>query len=247
MKIFIAGGTSGIGLALAKKYLELGNEVGLCGRNLDKIKALARLTNLKTYQVDIYNKEDYYNAVMDFSKGELDLLISAAGIYVSSRTKKLSVVEINSMLRTNVIGTLNSFEIGKEIMIKNKSGHIVSLASVAALIVYPKASLYSKTKRAVISISDSYREALKDFNIKVSCIIPGYINTEKLRELNNGKVNNKIFIISEEKAVEEITNAISEEREEYIFPFKMKLLIKFLSLLPKKILSFILTYNKGEN
>lgn len=244
MKIFIAGGTSGIGLALAKKYLELGHEVGLCGRNLDKIN---KISNIKTYQVDIYNKEDFYKAVIDFSNGKIDLLISVAGIYVNSRTKKLSTEEINSMLKTNIIGTLNSFEIGKEIMTKNNFGHIVAISSVAALINYPKASLYSKTKRTVISIADSYREALKDFNIKVTTIIPGYINTERLRELNNGKVDKKPFIITEEKAIFEIIEAISKKKEEYIFPFKMKILIKFLSLLPKKLLNFILMYNKGES
>lgn len=247
MKIFIAGGTSGIGLALAKKYLELGNEVGLCGRNLNKITALDNIANLKTYQLDIYDKENFYKAVMEFSEGKLDLLISVAGMYVSNRTKRLSIDEINSMLGTNIVGTLNSFEIAKDIMSKNNGGHIVAISSVAALISYPKASLYSKTKRAVISIADSYREALKSFNIKVTTIIPGYINTQKLRELNKGNVDKKIFIISEAEAVKEIINAISEEREEYIFPFKMKLLIKFLALLPKKFLNFILNYNKGEN
>lgn len=248
MKIFIAGGTSGIGLALAKKYLALGYDVAICGRNKEKIKAITTVPRLKIYQLDIYNKDEFYKAVYDFSNGNLDLLISVAGIYVNSRTKPLSTEESSSMLKTNIVGTLNSFEIGRELMLNNNSGHIVAIASVAGLIDYPRASVYSRTKKTVISIADSYREALKNTNIKISTIIPGYVDTKRLRELNNGDVSKKIFLISEEEAVNLIIDAITKNKKEFIFPFKMKILIKFLNLLPKKLLTFLLndTNYKGE-
>lgn len=240
MKIFIAGGSSGIGLALAKKYLSLNNEVAICGRDLRKLNQLSEIKDLKIYQVDIYNKDEYYNAVLDFSGGNLDLLISVAGIYTNDARKKLSSEETSAMLKTNIVGTLNSFEIGRELMLRKEAGHIVAISSVAGLINYSMATVYSKTKKTVIDIADSYREGLKNFNIKVTTIIPGYINTEKLRDLNNGKIDKKLFIISEDEATDLIIDAISKNKEEYIFPFKMKILIKFLSLLPKGLLNIIL-------
>lgn len=239
MKIFIAGGSSGIGLALAKKYLSLNHEVAICGRNINKLNRLKEIKNLKVYQVDIYNKDDYYNAVLDFSNGNLDMLISVAGFYVNNKEKKLTLDESRALLKTNIAGALNSFEIGTEIMAKKGSGQIVVFSSVAGLIDYSKASIYSKTKRTLISIANTYREALKDFNIKVITIIPGYINTEKLRELNNGNIKGKPFIISEDKAVDLIVEAISKNKEEFIFPFKMKILMRFLALLPKSLLNIV--------
>lgn len=74
MKIFIAGGTSGIGLAVARKYLEQGHEVGVCGRSQEKIDKVEKHEKLKIYRLDTYDKLSFEATVKDFSKGELDLI-----------------------------------------------------------------------------------------------------------------------------------------------------------------------------
>ena len=69
MNIFIVGGTSGIGLALAQIYLEKGCNVGVCGRNVSKIPQEV-LTKLKTFQLDVYDKNELFSAVQNFVDGE---------------------------------------------------------------------------------------------------------------------------------------------------------------------------------
>lgn len=240
MKIFIAGGTSGIGLAIAKKYLEQGHEVAVCGRTEGKIDKIKKIEKLKIYKFDTYNRETFEMAVKDFSNGKLDIMIASAGNYSNSRTRRLTQEEAVNMLKVNISGTINAFEIAREIMLKNKNGHIAAISSVAALLEYPGASVYSKSKRVVINLCDAYREALADFGIRVTAIIPGYIDTLKLRELNNNDVSKKPFIMSEEYAANVIIKSIEENKEKIIFPLKMKIVVSILSVLPKKILSLIL-------
>lgn len=240
MKIFIAGGTSGIGLAIAEKYLEQGHEVAVCGRTEEKIAKIKKVEKLKIYKFDTYDREAFEMAVKDFSNGKLDIMIASAGNYSNSRTRKLTQEEAVNMLKVNISGTINAFEIAREIMLKNKKGHIAAISSVAALLEYPGASVYSKSKRVVINLCEAYREALSDFGIGVTAVIPGYIDTLKLRELNNNDVSKKPFIISEEYAANIIIKSIEENKEKIIFPLKMKIIISILSVLPKKILSLML-------
>lgn len=240
MKIFIAGGTSGIGLAIAEKYLEQGHEVAVCGRNKEKIDKIKKVDKLKIYKFDTYDRKSFEIAVNDFSNGKLDIMIASAGNYSNSRTRRLTQEEAVNMLKVNISGTINAFEIAREIMLKNKKGHIAAISSVAALLEYPGASVYSKSKRVVINICEAYREALSDFGIGVTAVIPGYIDTLKLRELNNNDVSKKPFIMSEEYTADIIIKSIEKNREKIIFPLKMKIVVSILSLLPKKILSLIL-------
>ena len=150
------------------------------------------------------------------------------------------------MLKVNISGTLNAFEIAREIMLKNGKGHIAAISSVAALLEYSGASVYSKSKRVVINLCEAYREALSDFGIGVTAVIPGYIDTLKLRELNNNDVSKKPFIMTEEYAADIIIKSIEENRDKIIFPKKMKIAVSILSMFPKKILSMILSRKKNE-
>ncbi|MBF1198890.1 MAG: SDR family oxidoreductase, partial [Fusobacterium periodonticum] len=98
MKIFIVGGSSGIGLSLAKRYASLGNRVAICGTNEEKLKKIEESNNnIEVYKVDVRNKEELKSAIDDFSKGNLDLIINSAGIYTNNRTAKLTDKEAYAM------------------------------------------------------------------------------------------------------------------------------------------------------
>ena len=147
MRIFIVGGSSGIGLSLAKRYAKLGNEVAICGTNEDKLKKIEENNkNIKIYKVDVRNKEELKCAIEDFSNGNLDLIINSAGIYTNNRTKKLTDKEAYAMIDINLTGVLNTFEAVRDMMFKNNRGHIAIVSSVAGLLDYPKASVYARTK-----------------------------------------------------------------------------------------------------
>ncbi|MCP3925874.1 MAG: SDR family NAD(P)-dependent oxidoreductase [Desulfobacterales bacterium] len=246
MNIFITGGTSGIGLGLAIHYLEKGHRVGICGRDISKVddELVKKNSKLELFQLDVYNKNSLVNAVNTFSGGNLDLMIACAGSYANSRTALLTRIEATDMLKINVVGTLNAIEAASEIMVEKGSGHIIAIASVAGLMNYPGASVYSSTKGAVIKICKTYNTALSEFGVSVSVIAPGYIDTEKLRELNNNDISKKPFVVPLDYAVKKITESIENKKIITVFPLRMKILVSILNILPEKLLALILIRKK---
>lgn len=245
MKIFIAGGTSGIGLSIAKEYLGKGHNVAVCGRNNQKQMPDKEYPLLKIYLLDIYNKELLREAVFDFADNELDMMIISAGNYSDDSLCKLNYQESTDMLKINIAGAVNALEVAREAMVKKHSGHIVVLASASGLLNYKKATIYSKTKRALIQIADAYRKALSDFGVTITTVAPGYVDTPKLRELNNGDLTKKPFVIDSEEAAKIIIKAVEENKEFIVFPVKMKYLMYFLSGLPSWLLNIIM-YKKAK-
>lgn len=242
MRIFIVGGTSGIGLALANFYHQKGCDVGVCGRNVEKI---SHNHTFKKYQADIIDKEALERALREFAgTQEVDLFINCAGSYAQDVTQSISYEQAQAMLQTNILGCVHCFEVASRQMRAQTSGQIVMMASVAGLLDYADASLYAKSKRSVIYIAKAYKRALSPFGIDVSVMVPGYIDTQKLRELNNNDLSQKPFLIDEQSAVEEITSAIMHKKPLHIFPKKMKYLMLFLSVFPSWLLKIIM-YQKA--
>lgn len=240
MKIFITGGTTGIGLAIAVQYLEAGHEVGICGRDIQKVKLEKNYPLLKLYQFDVYNKNLLEEAVSDFAHQHLDIMIVSAGNYSDSTLHQLTYEESTEMLRCNIAGAVNTLETAQNHMYLNKKGQIAVIASVSGLLNYPEATIYSKTKRALIQIADAYRRALENFGINVTTIAPGYVNSARLRELNNDDLSKKPFVVECSYAASIIIKGIQEKKKLIIFPSKMKYIIGFLSMLPTRLLTFIM-------
>jgi 3-oxoacyl-[acyl-carrier-protein] reductase len=242
MNVFIIGGTSGIGYALANFYHQQGNNVGVCGRDLKK---LATEYRFEKYQADVTHKELLANALYQFiGTGTLSLLINCAGSYAEDVAGEISYKEAVAMLQTNIIGAINTLEIGRELM-RNSGGQIVLLASISGILDYPESSLYTKTKRSVLQIADAYRRALRPLGIHITTIAPGYVATQKLHELNQNNLSKKPFLVSEAQAVAEISHAIAQKKPLHLFPARMKWLMRLLSCLPKPLLSLIM-YRKAK-
>ena len=241
MKVFIIGGSSGIGLSLAKRYLSLGNEVGICGTNDEKLKKIEEVNKgLKLYKVDVRNKSDLKSAIEDFSQGNLDLIINSAGIYTNNRTTKLTNNEAFAMIDINLTGVINTFEAVRDMMFTNNKGHIAIVSSIAGLIDYPKASVYARTKLTIMGVCETYRAFFRDYNINITTIVPGYIATDKLKSLSKEDITNKPTVLSEEKSTDIIVKAINDKKEKVIYPLSMRILIAIITKLPKKLLTYLM-------
>ncbi|RQO36727.1 3-oxoacyl-ACP reductase [Chryseobacterium sp. KBW03] len=241
MNVFIAGGTSGIGYALAKHYLSKGYCVGVCGRDLTKIPENHH-KNLKAFQADVCDMNALLSTLQSFlvDKNGLDIFINCAGSYAEDVAGRISYEEAEEMLQTNILGTINCFEVARKVMRNKKKGSIAVIASVSGILEYENSSLYTKTKRSVIQIADAYRRALKPFGISVTTIAPGYIDTEKLRQLNQDDLSKKPFLTDVETAASIISEAIEKQKKRIIFPSKMRWMMKSLSLLPSSLLNIIM-------
>ncbi|PRB02019.1 3-oxoacyl-ACP reductase [Chryseobacterium sp. MYb7] len=241
MNVFIAGGTSGIGYTLAKHYLSKGCSVGICGRDLTKITE-NNSKDLKAFQTDVCDINAMLSTLQSFlvDKNGLDIFINCAGSYAEDVAGRISYEEAEEMLQTNILGTVNCFEATRKVMKNQQKGSIAVIASVSGMLEYENSSLYTKTKRSVIQIADAYRRALKPFGISVTTIAPGYIDTEKLRQLNQNDLSKKPFLTDVQTAVLIITEAIENQKKLIIFPSKMKWMMRSLSLLPSSLLNIIM-------
>jgi short-subunit dehydrogenase len=238
MKIMIIGGTSGIGLALARHYLEAGEEVAICGRNTGRVdrRFIEHYKALSTYEFDIADSVRMKESIDRFAPDGLDMLIVTAGFYADPPAIARDPGAGIRMLQTNVTGLDQAFDIASRKMISRHNGHLVAVASIAGLLRdYPGISLYSTTKRAVICLCDAYRKALAPFSVDVSAIVPGYVDTTRLRELNGGDASRKPFLCSEEHAVEQIAHAIAQRKARHVFPWQLHWMIKVFNCMPSWI------------
>jgi short-subunit dehydrogenase len=233
VNIFITGGTTGIGLALAKLYLEEGHRVGVCARNLDKFPAEIRnkYKLLKCYQVDVTNREELRAAIFDFANGELDMVIANAGRSVGAKSKTPQFSVANTIIDINVKGVLNTFEPALELMLPKKKGHLVATASVAGFMGLPGAGAYSASKAAVLKLCESYSLDLAHSGINVTAVAPGFIDTP-LTQQNNHKMP---FLMSAEKAAKLIKRALEKKKVLYVFPFRMKIIVALLEKMPRSL------------
>lgn len=231
MKVFITGGTTGLGWSVAKEYLVEGHNVGICGRNLDKLEdgALEKYENLKAYAVDVTNREQIISAVNEFSEGRLDLMLACAGRSVGSKTKTPNFQASRDVININVIGVLNTFEAALDNMLPNNSGHLAAIASVAGMVGLPGASSYSASKAAVLKLCESYSLDLKHANIDVTCIAPGFVDTPLTQKNDHGMP----WLMEADVAAKKIKNALDKKKVLFVFPWQMKTLMYFLDRMPR--------------
>lgn len=235
MNVLILGGTSGIGLALAGYYLRQGARVAVCGRDLGRLAGQAQAAGMLSYQLDIADRQAVAAAVDDFcaNGAALDLLIVTAGHYADSAALASDPSLGVQMLRTNVVGLNVAFDVAVQRMAGQRSGQLVAVASIAGLLRDgPDASFYSTNKRTVLVLCDTWRKALAPLGIPVTVLVPGYIDTARLRALNHGDASGKPFLLSEDQAVEKMVAAIAGRVQRVVFPWQLHWLVRVFNLLP---------------
>lgn len=229
--VFISGGTSGIGWDLAKLYLQEGCRVGVCGRDLSKLpdNVEADFPKLVTYTLDVRDKEKSLEVISEFAKGGLDIVVANAGISHGSKNRWPSEEATRNIFDINLYGTINILFPAMEIFKKQKSGHIVTVASVAGFVGLPGASAYSASKGALIHLMESYSLSLGDFGIKTTTICPGFIDTP----LTKKNDHDMPFIMPSLEGAKKIKNAIEKGKVLYVFPWQMALVIHILRRIPR--------------
>jgi uncharacterized oxidoreductase len=185
--ILITGGSAGIGLAFALKFLDLGNEVIVTGRRqaaLDEVKA--KHPKLHTIQSDVADPAQIAalaaRVKAEFPK--LDVLMNNAGIFLNKNLKAPAADLAGLMLEMNinvggVIGMTSTF-IG--VLTANK-GTLINVSSALAFVPLPSAPIYSATKAAIHSFTQSLRFQLEETGVEVVEIMPPGVKTDMTAEL----------------------------------------------------------------
>jgi short-subunit dehydrogenase len=236
--IFITGGTTGLGWALAQRYAHAGYAVAICGRNLNKLPAnfLIDFPTISCYQVDVTDKSSLKNAVHTFinkqNTSRLDIMLANAGRSTGSKQQMPDFDTVENIIDVNLKGVTNAFGIATEIFLKQTGptkGHLVAIASVAGFVGLPGAAAYSCSKAAVLTLCESLAIDFPQYGIDVTAIAPGFIDTP-LTQQNDHKMP---FIMSADKAARLIKKTIDQRKQLYIFPLRMRLFISCAALLPR--------------
>ncbi|MBN8710023.1 MAG: oxidoreductase [Verrucomicrobia bacterium 61-8] len=175
----VTGGSSGIGLAIAQKFVEEGAYVFITGRRQAELdKAVAAIgKNVTAVQSDVAKLEDLdrlYEQVKA-EKGALDIIVANAGIAEFAPLGEVTVEHYNKIFDINVRGVL--FTTQKALPLLRDGGSIVVVASVVQYLGFPGASVYSATKAAVRSFVRTWAAELKGRGIRVNSLSPGPIDT----------------------------------------------------------------------
>ncbi len=192
--IIITGASSGIGEATARLLAKHGAKVTLAARREDRLKKLASEIgeeNALIAVTDVTNPEQVASMVEETIKkfGRVDVLVNNAGLMPLSLMSNLHIEEWHRMVDVNIKGVLNCVGSTLPQMLKQSSGHIINISSVAGRRVFPGAAVYCATKFAVNALSEGLRMELAPHkNIRVTSIQPGAVATELTEHITDEQI-----------------------------------------------------------
>ena len=238
--VWITGGSSGIGKALAVKFANEGWQVAISARRkelLDKISETN--SNISSFPLDVTNRKDcvliFENILKKYSN--IDLCIFSTGTYDPKTEKEINLDEIENVMKVNFFGTLNCIKAVEKDFKNKKKGHIAIMSSVAGYRGLPNSSGYGPSKAALINLSESLYFDFKKSKVRVSLISPGFIKTP-LTDKNTFKMP---FIKSSEFAAEKIYKGLIKSNIfEITFPKELTIIMKIFKILPNRIYLFLI-------
>jgi short-subunit dehydrogenase len=242
--ILITGGSSGIGEALALHYAQKDVFIALTGRDEARLLSVAERCREKGALVDVAvldvcdrtGMEKWIEKINQTQP--LDLVIANAGISggTGGRVDGEPIAEARRIFDVNVTGVFNTVEPALKGMKNNEKGQIAIVSSLAGFRGWPGAPAYSASKGAVRFYGEALRGALKETNISVNVICPGFV-TSRMTDVNDYDMPMKM---QADKAAAIIVKGLGKNKGRICFPLPVHFTSWFLGILPDFIAQKIL-------
>ena len=178
-RVLITGATTGFGEALAFAFAARGWQVAVTGRKLDAVKRTADAVTQHGgkglgLQLEVREKAQWEVVRQKLQKawGGIDILVNNAGVADANKMVDMSDADWESLLSTNLDGVINGCRTYAPDMLKQKSGYILNVASIAGLLSMPEMANYSVSKAGVIALSETLSTELSGANIGVTVLCP---------------------------------------------------------------------------
>jgi len=182
----VTGGTRGIGFAIAQALGEAGAGVGICGRDHEAVKnAVSKLTMTSAFKVvgkvadvRVSTEVQSFFEALDRELGSFDILVNNAGTGIFKSTADLSVEEWQQTLETNLSGV---FYCSKEALQRFRivgGGYIINIGSLAGKNAFAGGAAYNASKFGLSGFSEAMMLDHRHDNVRVTCIMPGSVNTD---------------------------------------------------------------------
>jgi NAD(P)-dependent dehydrogenase (short-subunit alcohol dehydrogenase family) len=174
----VTGGSSGIGLAIARMLQEEGYALTLAARKLERLEQARAELGAEIVQADVSREEDCIRLVGAHVEvhGRLDVLVNSAGLGIARSVGELSTKHWDLQFAVNMRGT---FVLTREALphLRETDGYVVNLASIAGTIPTPGLSAYGATKAAVISFTRSLVREEASTGVRATAICPAFVDT----------------------------------------------------------------------
>ncbi|WP_135502242.1 SDR family oxidoreductase [Roseovarius aestuariivivens] len=197
--IVITGGSSGMGEATARDLAAKGAKLALGARRKDRLDSIVKdITDAGGEAVAVetdVTKLDDVQALVAKAKdtfGRVDVIFNNAGLMPLSPLESLKIDEWDQMIDVNVKGTLYGIAAVLPIFKEQKSGHVINVSSVYGHITVASGAVYCATKHAVRSLSEGLRQEVKDYNVRVTVISPGAVDTELTQHITEPELGDNV-------------------------------------------------------
>ena len=240
--IWITGGSTGIGKALAIKFAAEGWNVAVSARRAELLNELTLVNkNIHSFPLDVTDikqcKEVFKNITNKFDN--INICIFGTGIHDPNSEKVFNLDKIRKIMEVNFFGVMNSVNSIYKYFSEKKNGQISIISSVAGYRGLPAAGAYCASKSALTSFTESLQFDMKRKNVRVSLISPGFIKTP-MTDKNEFPMP---FIRSAEFAANKIFIGLTKKNNfEIHFPKIFTYMMKIIQILPNSLYFGIINY-----
>ena len=224
----MTGASGGIGQAVAVAMAKAGAHVAICGQNQERLAATAALVTAEgrevlSYAMNVSQADSVQQTVEDVNKkwGRVDILVNNAGITRDGLIIRMSEQDWDEVMNVNLKSVFLFTKSAARIMMKQRAGAIVNIASIIGLIGNAGQGNYSASKGGIMAFTKSMARELASRNVRVNAIAPGFIATrmtEKIPEDLQKKMLDSIPLgrYGKPEDVADLTVFLSGDRSSYI-------------------------------
>lgn len=230
-RVWMIGGSTGIGEALVRQLAHAGARIVVSARSKDKLELLAQaLPGTRALAFDMTDAAAVAQATRDIVAdwGGIDVVIVMAGTYVEMRAQNFDLAAAKHQIEVNINGVLNVLGPVLPQLISQKQGHLCLVSSVAGYSGLPNGMVYGASKAALINMAEALYVDLGECGVDVSLVCPGFVETP-LTAKNKFPMP---FIITADEAARAMVGSFARGDFEMHFPRRFTRMLKFLRLLP---------------
>jgi len=233
--IWITGGSTGIGKALAIKFAAKGWNVAVSARRTELLNELSNsYENISGFPLDVTNKEkckEVFNEIKNKYEN-IEICFFSTGTWDPRKEKEIDVERMEDVFKVNFFGTVNSIKAVEQYFRDKKNGIITIVSSIAGYRGLPNSTGYGPSKSALNNLAESLYFDFKRYNVRVCLVSPGFIKTP-MTDKNDFKMP---FLKTTEYAAEKIYDGLINKNDfEIHFPKSLTIILKILSFIPSKM------------